>query len=87
MRKRVIAGIVAGAGLALWAARFSLTMSKELRRYDHLRSLSNEGPIMEDAPELTLEVMRGQRQTLKEWMLFFQRFPKDAARYAKMEMM
>jgi hypothetical protein len=87
MRKRVIAGAVATAGLALWAAKFWMTMAKELRRYDHLRSLSNEGPVMEETPELTLQVMRQQRLTLREWKMFFERLPKDLARYAKIEMM
>jgi hypothetical protein len=87
MKKRSIAGALAAAGIALWATKFALTMARELRRYDHIRSLSNEGPVMEETPEITMQVLRQQRQTLKEWMLFFQRFPKDAARYAKIESM
>jgi hypothetical protein len=87
MKKRNIAGMLAAAGLMLWAARFSMTMAKELRRYDHLRSLSNEGPVMEETPEMALQVLRSQRLTAREWMQFFQRFPKDVARYMKIESM
>jgi hypothetical protein len=85
MKKRAIAGTIAAAGLALWAAKFWLTMAHELRRYNHIRSLSNEGPVMEETPEITMQVMRQQRQTLKEWMTFFQSLPRDAARYLKIE--
>ncbi len=87
MRKRAIAGTIAAAGLALWAAKFALTMAAELRRYNHIRSLSNEGPVMEETPELTMQIVRGQQVTLKEWLAFFKSLPKDAARYLKIETM
>jgi hypothetical protein len=87
MKKRAIAGTLVAAGIAWWLTKFALTMAQEVRRYDHIRSLSNEGPVMEETPELTMQVLRQQRQTLKEWMMFFQRFPKEAARYAKIESM
>lgn len=87
MKKRVIAGTIAAAGLALWAARFSLKIAAELRRYDHIRSLSNEGPVMEETPELSMQILRGQQQTLREWLSFLKSAPKDAARYLKIESM
>lgn len=87
MKKRNVVGMMAAAGLILWGVRFSMTMAKELRRYDHLRSLSNEGPVMEETPEMTLQVLRQQRLTAREWMQFFQKFPKDVARYMKIESM
>ena len=86
MRKRAIARTLAIAA-ALYAAKFVLTMAAELRRYDHLRSLSNEGPVMQETPEIAMQVMRGQRLTVKEWMMFFKSLPKDVARYAKIEFM
>ena len=87
MRKRTVAGTLVAAGFALWATRFLLTTAAELRRYDHIRSLSNEGPIGEETPEIAMQIMREQQQTLKEWVQFLMRFPKDAARYMKIESM
>jgi|GEM_PF-4148585 len=86
MRKRTIVKTLAVAGV-LYLAKFALTMAGELRRYDHLRSLSNEGPVMQEAPEITMQVVRGQRLIVKEWIMFFKSLPKDVARYVKIESM
>jgi hypothetical protein len=87
MKKRTVAGTIVTAAIAIWATRFMLKIAEELRRYDHIRSLSNEGPVMEETPDIALQVMREQQQTVKEWMQFLMRFPKDAARYIKIESM
>jgi hypothetical protein len=87
MRKRVIAGGIAAAALTLWAARFWLKTAQELRRYDHIRSLSNEGPFTEEAPDVVMQALQRQGETVKEWLSFLQSAPKDAARYLKIEAM
>lgn len=87
MRKRTLAGTLVAAGIAIWATRFMLKMAEEVRRYDHIRSLSNEGPISEETPDIAMQVVREQQQTLKEWVQFLTRFPKDLARYVKIESM
>jgi hypothetical protein len=86
MKKRAIARTLAIAA-ALYMAKLALTMAGELRRYNHIRSLSNEGPVMEETPEVMMQVMRQQRQALKDWIAFFKALPKDIARYAKIELM
>lgn len=87
MKKRFVAGGIAAAALTLWAARFWLKTAQELRRYDHIRSLSNEGPFAERAPDIAMEALRQQVEVLKEWLTFFKSAPKDAARYLKIESM
>lgn len=87
MRKRTVAGTIVTGAIAIWATRFMLKMAQEVRRYDHIRSLSNEGPIAEETPEIAMQIMREQQQTVKEWVQFLMRFPKDAARYMKIESM
>lgn len=85
MRKRTILGTLAAAGAAAYLARFGLKLAAEVRRYDHMRSLSDEGPLMEDAPLLAKSVLRQQQETLREWLGFFKSAPKDLARYTKIE--
>lgn len=85
MRKRTIIGTLAMAAAAVYIARFSSKVAAEIRRYNHMRSLSDEGPISEDAPELMKQIMRQQGQTVKEWFDFFKSAPKDVARYTKIE--
>lgn len=86
MKKKTFWGglaILAG----LYALRFGLKTAEELRRYNHIRSLSDDGTVADEAPELVKKVVRGQGDTLKEWMNFLQSAPKDLARYLKIETM
>lgn len=81
MRKKALWGVAILAGL--YALRFSLKTSEELRRYNHILSLSNEGPVSQEIPDLMAEVLKQQRQTLAEWMNFVQSAPRDLMRYLK----
>jgi hypothetical protein len=86
MRKKTFWGglaILAG----LYAVRMGLKLSGELKRYNHILSLSNEGTVQEETPELMLQVMKQQKQTIKEWVTFVQAIPKDVVRYLKIETM
>jgi hypothetical protein len=85
MRKRSILGMLAATAAAVYIARFALKSAEELRRYDHMRSLSNEGPIREEAADLLKQILLGQRDAVKEWLSFLKSAPKDAARYTKIE--
>lgn len=86
MRKRNLWGAVAALA-ALYAARMAFKMAADLRRYNHILSLSNEGTVRDELPELMIQVMKSERQTVKEWMNFMTSFPKDLARYMKIESM
>ncbi len=86
MKKRNIAGPLAALA-ALYLARLGFKLAGELRRYDHLRSMSNEGPVMEETPDIMQQLMVNERPVLKEWKSFFQAIPKDVARYLKIESM
>jgi hypothetical protein len=43
--------------------------------------------VQDETPELLLQVMKQQKQTLKEWKNFMQSAPKDIMRYIKIETM
>jgi hypothetical protein len=86
MNKRRIWGAVAALA-ALYAIRMSIKMLEDLRRYNHILSLSNEGTVQEEFPELMVQVMKQERQTVREWMKFMTSWPKDLARYMKIESM
>lgn len=86
MNKRNIWGALAALA-ALYAARMALKMAQDVRRYNHILSLSNEGTVQEEFPELMIQVMKREKQTLKEWMTFMKSAPKDLARYMKIESM
>jgi hypothetical protein len=86
MRKRTLwAPLAAIAVLA--SARMALKMAHDYRRYNHILSLSNEGTVQEEFPELMVQVMKREKQTLKEWLTLMKSFPKDLARYMKIESM
>ena len=86
MRKRNLWGAVAALA-ALYAIRMTIKMAEDLRRYNHILSMSNEGTVQEEFPELMRQVLTRERQTLKEWMNFMKSAPKDIARYMKIESM
>jgi hypothetical protein len=86
MNKRRFWGAVAALA-ALYAVRMTLKMAEDLRRYNHILSLSNEGTVQQEMPELAMQVMKREKQTVKEWMNFMKSAPKDFARYMKIESM
>ena len=83
MTKRNCWGAVAVLAV-LYSARMALKMAHDLRRYNDILSLSNEGTVQDEMPELMLQVRKRERQTAKEWMNFLKSLPKDLAREAKM---
>jgi hypothetical protein len=83
MKKRNIWGAVAALA-ALYAIRMSLKMFEDLRRYNHILSLSNEGTVQEEFPELFVQIKAREKQTLKEWMNLMKAAPKDVMREIKM---
>ncbi len=84
MRKRNLWGVLAALAV-FYAARMALKMAGDVRRYNHILSLSNEGTVQQELPELMLQVMKRERQTVKEWMNFIKSAPRDLARYMKIE--
>jgi hypothetical protein len=83
MNKRRIWGAVAALA-ALYAIRMSIKMLEDLRRYNHILSLSNEGTVQEEFPELMVQIKAHEKQTLKEWKNLIKSVPKDAMREFKM---
>jgi hypothetical protein len=83
MKKRYIAGAVAGGIIALWTAKMSMKMAHDLRRYNHIRSLSDEGPIQEETPDMLLQLATQERHWLIAMRDFFKAIPHDVARDAK----
>ncbi|MFN2449015.1 MAG: hypothetical protein ABR508_04370 [Candidatus Baltobacteraceae bacterium] len=86
MDKKVVLRTLAVAGLVL-IARFALKTAGELARYDRIRAMSNEGPVLEETPDMLLQIAVQERQTFKEWGAFFKSLPRDIARYVKIESM
>lgn len=83
MKKRYVAGAVAGAAVALWTAKLAMKMAYDVRRYNHMRSLSDEGPIQEETPELLLQLMTAERHAAFALRDFFKALPHDIARDVK----
>ncbi len=86
MKKRKVLGAIAALA-ALYAVRMTLKLAGEFRRYNRILSMSNEGTVQQEFPELMLQVMTQERQTAKEWKTFLKSAPKDLARYMKIESM
>jgi hypothetical protein len=87
MKKRTIAGTLAATAAAVYLTRLGLKLAGELRRYDIIRTYSNEGPVLVETPEMLMQIMRQERQTVKDFIAFFKAVPKDVARYTKIEAM
>jgi hypothetical protein len=86
MKKKHIWGALAALA-ALYAAKMTLKMAQDVKRYNHILSLSNEGTVQDEFPELMLQVLKQQKQTIKEWKNFMKSAPKDLMRYMKIESM
>jgi hypothetical protein len=87
MKKRSLLGTVAAIAGTVYFTRLGLKLAGELRRYDHIRSLSNEGPVMEETPELMMQMLTHEREAVKDWVAFIKAIPKDIVRYTKIETM
>jgi hypothetical protein len=86
VNKKNIWGAIAALG-ALYLLRMGFKMASELKRYNAILAMSNEGTVSEEMPEVMLQVMKQERQTLREWGNFMQSAPKDLMRYLKIESM
>jgi hypothetical protein len=86
VKKRYIFGALALFATAYFV-RLSLKLRQEYLRYNHILSMSDEGNVMEETPELLLQVVKQQAQTIKELKNFARSAPKDVARYLKIEAM
>ena len=86
MKKRYIFGALALLATP-YLVRLSLKLRQEYVRYNRILSMSDEGNVMEETPELLLQLVEQQAQTIKEFKNFARSAPKDAARYLKIEAM
>ena len=86
MRKRMVWGPIAAIA-ALYLTRLGFKLAGEWRRYDKILAMSNEGTVAQEFPELMVQIVTQQKQTLKEWKNFLRSAPKDLARYLKIETM
>ena len=86
MKKRYVFGVLALAAAA-YLVRLSLKLRQDYLRYNHILSLSDEGNVMEEAPELMLQLSKQQAQIVEEFKKFALHVPKDIARYIKIESM
>lgn len=86
MKKRYIFGALAVLA-TVYFVRLSLKLRQEYVRYNHILSMSDEGTVMEETPELMLQLLAQQAQTAKEFKNLARSAPKDVARYIKIEAM
>lgn len=86
MNKKNVWGAIAALA-ALYVARMAYKMTMEARRYNDILAMSNEGTLQDELPGLMVQIMAGQKQTVKEWMSFMKTAPSDLVRYMKIEAM
>ena len=86
MKKRYIFGALAVLG-AVYLVRMGLKMMSDVDRYNDMLAMSDEGTLQEETPELLMQAIRQQAQTIEEFKNFARHAPKDAARYMKIESM
>lgn len=87
MRKRNILTTALALAAAAYAARLAAKTLAEWSRYERIREMSDEGPLLQDAPKLAAEVLNGERDFFKELATFFVKSPYELMRYLKAEMM
>lgn len=87
MKKRNIFGTLVALGVATYLFKFTAKMMQEIDRYNHIRSLSDEGPVMEETPDMLLQIATQERHFVMGWFAFLKALPHDIARYTKIESM
>ncbi|HET7814252.1 MAG TPA: hypothetical protein VFL13_07745 [Candidatus Baltobacteraceae bacterium] len=87
MRKRTLltAALVLTAGA--YAARMTAKMLGEWARYERIREMSDEGPLLEEMPKIAGETLLQERAFARELISFTFKFPVEIARYLRMESM
>lgn len=86
MTKKIVFGAIAALA-AFYTVKMTLKMRHDLKRYNHILSLSDEGTVQEEFPELMLQLAKQETQALKELQTFARKVPKDVKRYMKIEAM
>jgi hypothetical protein len=86
MKKRTLWGPLAAIA-ALYAIGIGLRMADDMRRYNRILEMSDEGPVANQFPSLMMQVLSEERATVKEWLALVMTFPGDLARYFRMESM
>lgn len=78
---------------AVWAAcafaalRIIFAISADTRRYDRLRKMSNDGPLIAQVPEMLAQSLDAERKALPPMLSALATLPSDAWRYVRMKTM
>ena len=86
MKKRILWGPLA-AIVALYAISMGMRMADDMRRYNRIRAMSDDGTVAQEMPGLVMQTMNEERATITEWLRFLVTFPGDLVRYFRMESM
>ncbi len=84
MKKRMLWGPLAAIA-ALYAIGVALRAADDMRRYNRILAMSDEGTVAQELPGLMIETVKEERAAVTEWMRFLVTFPGDLLRYFRME--
>jgi hypothetical protein len=84
--KRVLT-VCAIGGVSYISFKAALAVLRDVRRYDRMRRMSGEGPIVRQIPKMLAEIASKERGTATECIRVLAEFPHDAARYLRLAAM
>jgi hypothetical protein len=68
---------------AAYTARKVAKIAAEWARTDKIRAMSNEGPLLEEMPDLAAQMVFAERDFIAELGRFSVKFPIEIAKYLK----
>jgi hypothetical protein len=71
----------------VYAAKLAFETAGEWQREDRMRAMSDEGPLLNDLPEIARQVLVQEGAFVRELAMFSVKFPLEIARYLKIEPM
>jgi hypothetical protein len=84
---RAVAAIAAAIVVVPWLIRIVLGLAKDVSRYDAMRAMSDEKPMLEELGAMSREIVAGEKQALRDAKLSLDSLPADAMRYMKIRAM
>ena len=63
------------------------TLVQDVGRYNDIRAMSNEKPLIAEVPEMARDIVAGELAAMKDAASSFESLPEDAARYMRIKSM
>jgi|HubBroStandDraft_4_1064222.scaffolds.fasta_scaffold373617_1 hypothetical protein len=84
---KAIIAVAAVAVVAPYAVRMFSSVARDAARYNRMRRMSGEGPLLEDFGAVIKDIAKAESRAVGDIVDSVASVPADAARYARIKMM